>query len=268
MCYTVLFLSLGARLTNIILTKASFFVILVLIIIKTKRYGRLMKTAVITGCNRGLGEGIKNVLLKEGYKVIGLNRTLSEVKQGNFVEIKCDVSDYNEVKSACLRIDGVDLLVLNAGIRRFKAIAETDIKEWTDSVNTNLNGVFNVTNALVKNVLRSKGDIVIIGSHSEKYAFEKGSAYCATKCALKGFSECLGEEVRYDDVRVSYLSLGSIKNRDHGVDEEWKLLPEEVGQAIVGLIGLPKKIYIPYVDIRPLKPLKDSRDGIEKLQYV
>ena len=61
---------------------------------------------------------------------------------------------------------------------------------------------------------------------------------------------------------------GSIKNRDHGIYEEWKLMPEEVGMAILNIIKLPKKVYIPYLDIRPLKPLKDDREGIEKLQYV
>ena len=45
-------------------------------------------------------------------------------------------------------------------------------------------------------------------------------------------------------------------------------MPEEVGMAILNIIKLPKKVYIPYLDIRPLKPLKDNREGIEKLQYV
>lgn len=45
-------------------------------------------------------------------------------------------------------------------------------------------------------------------------------------------------------------------------------MPEEVGKAIVSIINLPKKVYIPYLDIRPLKPLKEEKKGIEKLQYV
>lgn len=62
--------------------------------------------------------------------------------------------------------------------------------------------------------------------------------------------------------------FGSIKNRDHGIYEEWKLMPEEVGMAIANIINLPKKVYIPYLDIRPLKPLKEEKKGIERLQYV
>ena len=158
--------------------------------------------------------------------------------------------------------------MLNAGIRRFSSVEEMKIQDWEDSVNTNLNGVFYVLNAVIRRVKEAKGDIIIIGSHSEKYTFAEGSAYCSTKLALRGMAECLREELRYDDIRVSYLSLGSIKNRDHGIQEEWKLMPKDVGKAIVNIITLPKKIYIPYLDIRPLKPLKDDKKGIEKLQYV
>lgn len=227
------------------------------------------KTALITGCNRGLGEGIRNILLKQGYTVIGLNRTLSNQKIKNYIEIKCDISNSENIEKAKEKINKkIDLLIINAGIRRFEKIENMKIEDWEDSVNTNLNGAFYTLNSLIENVKNAKGDIIIIGSHSEKYTFEEGGAYCSTKLALRGMAECLGEELRYENVRVSYLSLGSIKNRDHNIYEEWKLMPEEVGMTILNIINLPKKILIPYLDIRPLQPLKDEKKGIEKLQYV
>ena len=228
-----------------------------------------MKTALITGCNRGLGAGIRDFLLKKGYKVIGLNRTISNEIIENYMEIKCDISKYESIQNIKNIVDSkIDLLVINAGIRRFEKIENMQVEDWQDSVNINLNGAFYVLNTFIEDVKSAKGDIVIVGSHSEKYTFEEGGAYCSTKLALKGLTECLMEELRYEDVRVSYLSLGSIKNRDHGIYEEWKLMPEEVGKAIVHVIDLPKKVYIPYLDIRPLQPLKDKKKGIERLQYV
>lgn len=228
-----------------------------------------MKTALITGCNRGLGEGIRNVLLKNGYKVIGLNRTVNNFKKENYLEIECDISSSENIEKIKNQInEKIDLLVINAGIRRFNKIKDMKKEEWESSVNTNLNGAFYVLNEFTENVKKAKGDIVIVGSHSEKYTFEEGAAYCSTKLALRGMSECLREELRYDDIRVMYLSLGSIKNRDHNIDEEWKLMPEEIGEAIEALVNLPKKVYMPYIDMRPLKPLKDEKKGIEKLQYV
>ena len=228
-----------------------------------------MKIALITGCNRGAGEGIRSILLKEGYKVIGLNRTVTNDNIKNYVQIECDISRQENIKKIKDEINfNIDLLVINAGIRRFDKLENMKISDWQDSIDTNLNGAFYVLNTFIENVKKAKGDIVIIGSHSEKYTFEEGSAYCSTKLALRGMAECLREEVRYDDVRVSYFSIGSIKNRDHGIYEEWKLMPEDIGSVIVNMINLPKKVYIPYLDLRPLKPLKDNMKGIEKLQYV
>lgn len=227
------------------------------------------KTALITGCNRGLGEGIRNILLKQGYTVIGLNRTLSNQKLKNYIEVKCDISNSENIEKAKEKINKkIDLLIINAGIRRFEKIENMKKQDWEDSVNINLNGAFYTLKSFIENVKNAKGDIIIIGSHSEKYTFEEGGAYCSTKLALRGMAECLREELRYEDVRVSYLSLGSIKNRDHNIYEEWKLMPEEVGMTILNIINLPKKILIPYLDIRPLQPLKDEKKGIEKLQYV
>lgn len=227
------------------------------------------KTALITGCNRGLGEGIRNILLKQGYTVIGLNRTLSNQKLENYIEVKCDISNSENIEKTKEKINKkIDLLIINAGIRRFEKIENMKKQDWEDSVNINLNGAFYTLKSFIENVKNAKGDIIIIGSHSEKYTFEEGGAYCSTKLALRGMAECLREELRYEDVRVSYLSLGSIKNRDHNIYEEWKLMPEEVGITILNIINLPKKILIPYLDIRPLQPLKDEKKGIEKLQYV
>lgn len=228
-----------------------------------------MKTALITGCNRGLGEGIRNVLLKNGYKVIGLNRTVNNCKIENYLEIECDISSSENIEKIKNMVDEkIDLLVINAGIRRFNKIENMKKEDWESSVNTNLNGAFYVLNEFTENVKKAKGDIVIVGSHSEKYTFEEGAAYCSTKLALRGMAECLREELRYEDIRVMYLSLGSIKNRNHNIDEEWKLMPEEIGEAIEAIVNLPKKVYMPYIDMRPLKPLKDEKKGIEKLQYV
>lgn len=237
-----------------------------------------LKTALITGCNRGLGCGIAVQLLEEGYMVIGLNRSRTEDRRltcnPRYIQHICDISKPEEVRKTfeyefiTNSISGVDLLVCNAGIRRFNTIEKLKEEDWRDSVDTNLNGVFYTVKYCLPFITKSKGDIMIIGSHSEKYTFETGSAYCSTKGALKEFSECLMEEVRYDDVRVSYLSLGSIKNRDHNIDEDWKLLPEQVGDTVVALAKLPKNVLVPYMDIRPAKPLKNLLSGIEKLQCV
>lgn len=228
-----------------------------------------MKKVIITGCNRGVGAGIRNLFISNDFVVYGLNKTASDLKHSNYNEIICDISKSDQILSAKKEIpNDIDLLVNNAAIRRFGEVKSLSDDDWIDSVNTNLNAVFLITKTFLPNIISNKGDVFFIGSHSEKYSFEKGAAYCSTKGAVKHFSECIMEEVRYDDVRVSYLSIGAIKNRDHGYDESWKLTPENIAETIFQLYSLPKNILIPYLDVRPLTPLKNPLDGLERLQYV
>ena len=229
------------------------------------------KNIVITGCNRGLGSGIRDIFLLNGFDVYGLNRTNTNdiVQKDRYHDILVDVSNYENVANIKEKMPNhIDVLVLNAGIRRFNEIKDLSVDDWNSSVEINLNGVFYVVKTLLPRIIESKGDIIIVGSHSEKYTFECGAAYCSTKGGLKEFAEVLMQEVRYDDVRVSYLSLGSIKNREHGGDESWKLMPFDVGETIYSIVNLPKKVLIPYVDIRPIKPLRSDLDSIDRLQYV
>lgn len=226
-----------------------------------------MKVAVITGCNRGTGYGILRELLNSGYYVYGLNRTPLKEEFKGYKDISCDISNPDEVFNACSRIECVDLLVLNAGIRRFGKIGELKLEDFSDSIDVNLKGPFYILSNLVELLKESKGYVVFIGSHAGDYPFAKGSAYCASKAALHVMAECFMEEVRHFGVKCTVLSLGSIKNRDHGIYEEWKIKPEEIGKAIMSLVNLPENLLPSYINLRPVSPLELPFDGIELLQY-
>ncbi len=227
-----------------------------------------MKNVLITGCNRGVGEGIAQYFLSNNFKVYGLNRTPATINHLNFVNIQCDISNTEEVISAIDSINQIDLVVINSAVRHFAKLEDMDESDLRNSLNINLEGAARTIKHSIKKLKDSKGDIIIIGSHSEKYPFEEGSAYVSSKLALRGLSDCLMDELRYDDIRVSYLSLGAIKNRDHGYDESWKLTPNDVAETVYHVYSLPKNILIPYLDVRPAKPKKHSVSGLERLQYV
>ena len=111
------------------------------------------KKALIKGWNRWLGEGIRNILLKQGYTVIGLNRTLSNQKLKNYIEIKCDISNSENIEKAKEKFNKkIDLLIINAGIRRFEKIESMKKQDWEDSVNINLNGAFYTLKSFIENV--------------------------------------------------------------------------------------------------------------------
>lgn len=230
------------------------------------------KTIVVTGCNRGVGEGIAKLFLSKNHTVIGVNRTPSSIKSENYKEIILDVSNsenFESIENNVKKISNrIDLLVVNSAIRRFDTVENMSIDDFEESINVNLKGAFLVTKYLTPMIKDSQGDITYIGSHSEKYTFEKGAAYCSSKNGMRSLAECVMHELRYDNVRVSYLSLGAIKNRDHGYDESWKLTPNDVAETVSSLFELPKNVLVSYLDVRPIKPLKSDISGLDRLQYL
>jgi len=226
-----------------------------------------MKVAVITGCNRGVGYGVLKSLLKDGYLVYGLNRTPLGEKLERYFDVSCDISDPDAVKKACSKIKGVDMLVLNAGIRYFGFVGNLSLEEFSKSVDVNLKGAFYVLSCLRDAVVKNKGYVVFIGSHAGDYPFSQGAAYCASKAGLHALAECFMEETRHYGVKTTVLSLGAIKNRDHGIEEEWKIKPEEIGEAILSLRDLPENLLPSYINLRPISPLKLPFNGIDLLQY-
>src|SRR5215470_15289433 len=106
-----------------------------------------MASVVITGCNRGVGAGIADVLLAAGLRVVGWNRTPAAPRDG-LSEVPCDVRRPDDVAAAARHLpDDLAAVVANAGIRRFGPIDALPLADWKDSVDANLGGVFYLARA-------------------------------------------------------------------------------------------------------------------------
>ncbi|MCS6884891.1 MAG: SDR family oxidoreductase [Acidobacteriota bacterium] len=239
-----------------------------------------MKVAIVTGASAGIGLAITERLLAEGYAVLAaarnsdgrLDKVVAEL-QSRYGEqavaaAVCDVRNFSSVRSMFERCDeyfgGLDVLINNAGIGHFKSIEQTAPEEWHAVIETNLNGVYYCSHLAIPRMRsRSGGYIINIGSLAGKEAFANAAAYCASKFALVGFSEALMQEVRYDNIRVSYIMPGSVRTSftgrvvEAGVDE-WKIAPEDIAQAVVNLLELDPRSLISRVEIRPSKPPKKA----------
>src|SRR5262249_17488317 len=167
-----------------------------------------MGSIVITGCNRGIGAGIARVLIRTGHDVIGFNRTPAEPMAG-LTDVPCDAGSSADILRAAARLpEELTAVIANAGIRRFGTVEQLPLEDWQASVRTNLDGVFYLARATLSRLARGGGYFIVVGSHAEKYPFEGGAAYCATKLALRGLVDCLIAETRQQGVRATYLSLG------------------------------------------------------------
>jgi 3-oxoacyl-[acyl-carrier protein] reductase len=239
---------------------------------KEERRGQV---AIVTGGSRGIGLAIACALVADGVNVAVTGRSdahLSEARPrieragpGSVETLRADVRSYDEVQRAIAstraRFGGLDIVVNNAGVGIFADVADMTPQQWSQVVDTNLTGAFNVCHAALP-LLRERGGgyIINISSLAGKNAFAGGAAYCASKSGLNAFSEALMQEVRQDNIRVSYVMPGSVATGFSGGDEskgaDWKIAPEDVADVVMGLLHTNPRSLPSRVELRPSKPPK------------
>jgi NADP-dependent 3-hydroxy acid dehydrogenase YdfG len=153
------------------------------------------------------------------------------------------------------------VLVNNAGIGIFKNAADMSPAEWQSIVDTNLSGVFYYCHAAIPHLRRRGGGWILnISSLAATNPFTGGAAYCASKAGLNAFTEALMQEVRYDNIRVTYVMPGSVATGFSGRGEpgkaDWKVQPEDIAQMVLDLLAMPPRSLPSRVEMRPSKPQK------------
>ena len=236
------------------------------------------KVAVVTGGTRGIGLAVAEALLARGASVaisgrteanLGAARTaLREAADaGRRLEaVAADLTDEAQaqtlVERAVARFGGLDVLVNNAGVGLFADLADLAPSDWRRVIDTNLTGVFYCCHAAIPHLrARGGGWILNVSSLAGKNAFPGGGAYCASKAGLNAFSEVLMQEVRHDNIRVSYIMPGSVDTDfggPTGRHADWKIAPEDIAQVIVDLLQHPARTLASRIEIRPSRPPKKS----------
>jgi NAD(P)-dependent dehydrogenase (short-subunit alcohol dehydrogenase family) len=228
---------------------------------------------IVTGGSKGIGLAIARAFLQRGMQVAISARKEAELQEAvrglnggaNVHAVRADVRDAGDaqrlVDETVGRFGGVDVLVNNAGIGRFANVADMSLDDWQQIIETNLSGVFYCSRAAIPAMkARGAGFIINISSLAGKNPFTTGAAYCASKAGLNAFSEALMQEVRHDNIRVSYVLPGSVSTGfgDRGPSGEaaWKLTPEDVARVVVDLIAHDARSLPSRVELRPSRPQK------------
>jgi len=238
------------------------------------------RVALVTGGSRGIGLAIAKALIDAHASIVitgrsgeQLKATRRQLSQGDASRaarvhaVTADVKDAIAAKAAvddaATRFGGLDILVNNAGVGIFRNVADMDVSAWHDVIDTNVSGVFYYCHAAISHLKRRGGGwIVNISSLAGKNAFPGGAAYCASKAAVNAFSEALMQEVRHDNIRVSYVMPGSVATGFSGGESpsgpaaDWKLSADDVAEVVVDLIRHPARSLPSRVELRPSRPPK------------
>ena len=182
------------------------------------------KTAVITGCNKGIGKKILEVFSANGATIFACVRNVSEEfktfanemeKEFNnkIIPIQFDLNDENQVKKAASNIlssnSPIDILVNNAATIYTALFQMTSIKKLKETFETDFFSQTLFTQYILKSMIKKKsGSILYISSSSALDGNEGRSAYSSAKAAIIAQAKTLSREVGKYNIRVNVIAPG------------------------------------------------------------
>jgi len=229
---------------------------------------------LVTGATEGIGRAIAFELGRAGAKLAICARTAAAVRATvtelntagiDAIGMPCDVSNAAAVSQLAAYVTEQrgppQVLVNNAGIGRLKLIEELALEDWDDTMAVNVRSLFLVTRAFLPAMRRAgRGTIVNLASLAGRNGFEGGTAYCASKHAVLGFSKALLAEVRKDNLRVVAICPGSVATPF--MDKQTRLHPnpdrvltaDDVAHSVLAVLTLADRATVSELDIRPTNP--------------
>ncbi|WP_198048304.1 SDR family oxidoreductase [Saccharomonospora iraqiensis] len=225
---------------------------------------------MITGSNRATGYAIARRLHGLGWSVVSINRTLRG--EPWLHEHLCDFTDDDSpiaVADDIRRTHGrVDAFVSTSVTRELCEVEDLSPARLNDAVRINFTSVVQTVRVLLPELRRANGLVVLLGSHAGSRHFEGGTAYSATKAALKAFVETLLLEERPRGVRSTLVSPGAIANFADD-DSPDKMSTDSVARCVAALLSeMPEDTAIGEVELRPARIPRPQVSGLDRLRHV
>lgn len=181
-----------------------------------------MKTAIVTGAARGIGLATTKQFLDQGWRVVMIDRDVAALTEAaepleGVDPVACDVSQPDQVDAMTAHVaatcDSVDALVNNAGVADFGPIEETDFARWRRVMETNLDGVFLMSQALTPALAAAQGAIVNIASISGLRASTLRVAYGTSKAGVIALTEQQAAELGEKGIRANCVCPGPVATK-------------------------------------------------------
>lgn len=212
-----------------------------------------MKKALITGASRGIGRAIAEDLGKDHHIYAGASKDASGIVSAlpSAEPFEADLTDTDAILEAAAKIEELDVLVLAAGVMDGGPLEELTDDKWRKMMEVNLFAPVTLTRALLPALRRSSGLIITINSGAGFHGMAENSAYCASKFALRGFTESLAQE-EAGKVRVTSLHPGRTDtDMLAGDDGMSKMAADEVAKAARLTVDAGPDAVVEFLRVRP-----------------
>jgi len=208
-----------------------------------------MKTALITGASRGIGNAIAMQLKNEGFRVLGTATSSAGASQLEDQGIEGMVLDLNSFDSkerfweeVVNKETQLSVLVNNAGITRDNIVLRMSDDEWQDIMNVNLNGTFYLSKKALKMMLKLKwGRVINITSTSASIGNKGQSNYSAAKAGVEAFTKSLAREVGKRNITINSIAPGFI-DTDMTQQSDGVNMEDLINEIPLGRFGKPDEV--------------------------
>lgn len=210
-----------------------------------------MSTILITGGTGAIGSAVAAEFAKTDDVVFTYNSRAEEAQrlcdELRCSAVQCDVADHGSCQAAVQQVlndfGKIDVLVNNAGISQIKLFTDITPEDWQRVMNVDLNGVYNMTHAVIRSMIsRKSGAVVNVSSVWGVYGGACESAYSAAKAGVIGLTKALARELGASGITVNAVAPGVIDspmNSSHLNEEELRELAE---QTPVCRLGQPEEV--------------------------
>ena len=206
-----------------------------------------MPHLLISGGTRGIGRATVGLFARHGYKVSSLSRL---GKPDDAIEgvdyYACDVKDPESVSAAvrsAIEANGaVDVLISNAGIAHSGLAQDMRYSDYRDIIDTNFGGLFNLTNAVIPNMVSQKSGVILaVSSMWGQTGASCEALYSASKGAVDSYIKALAKELGPSGIRVNAVSPGAIETDMMSCfsEEDKRAISEDTPE---GRLGNPEEV--------------------------
>lgn len=228
------------------------------------------KVALVTGGSLGIGRAVAQALAGAGAQVAITGRNKAHLDEAAAklgvhciqadVAVEADVvRTYQEVLA---KFGDLDILINNAGIGVFKALVDMETKSFDDVFATNVRGAMMMGREAAKIfVKRNGGNIVNIASTAAVRGAPNGTAYYASKFALRGMTECWRGELRKHNIRVILVNPSEVVTSFAAAagfaqkDNPSKLRGEDIAFAVKAALEMEDRGFIPELTVFATNPV-------------
>jgi 3-oxoacyl-[acyl-carrier protein] reductase len=201
------------------------------------------EVALVTGASRGIGAAIARALVAAGATVVGtatsesgaavIDEALGDRGRGVVLDIASDESVAAALKNLQENEGNPTIVVNNAGITRDNLLMRMKSEEWDDVLSTNLSGVYRVSKACLRGMMKAKkGRIINIASVIGVMGNAGQSNYAAAKAGIIGFTKSLAREIGSRGITVNVVAPGFVDT------DMTRVLPDEQRQAMLAQVPL------------------------------